>query len=59
MINSNPFTYSKHLVFDFPWAAQIQLEVIDMMGQCVMMSPLMNIAVGWEQKIEVDGSLLP
>jgi len=55
----NPFQHATHLVMDLPWTAQIQVEVMDVMGRRVMMLPSVNVGAGWKQTIEIDGAQLP
>ncbi len=55
----NPFVHSTHLVMDLPWPAQVQVEVMDVMGRRVMQLPSVTMNAGWAQTIEMDGSYLP
>jgi len=55
----NPFQDMTHLVFDLPWPAEIQIEVLNVMGQRVMTIPSVDVAAGWDQEIKLDGNLLP
>ncbi|MCY4205647.1 MAG: S8 family serine peptidase [Bacteroidetes bacterium] len=55
----NPFQDMTHLVFDLPWTAEVQLEVLNVMGQHMMTIPAVSISAGWQQEIKLDGNLLP
>ncbi len=55
----NPFQNMTHLVFDLPWPAEIEVEVFNLMGQRIMTIPAVNSTAGWEQKVKLNGTLLP
>ena len=55
----NPFQNMTHLVFDLPWPAEIEVEVFNLMGQRIMTIPAVNNTAGWEQKVKLNGTLLP
>ncbi|MXZ18675.1 MAG: T9SS type A sorting domain-containing protein [Rhodothermaceae bacterium] len=50
----NPFQHSTNIAFNLPWPAQIQIEVMDVIGRRMMSSIPVNMEAGWEQKIEVN-----
>ena len=54
----NPFLYSTHLVFDLPWSAQIQIEVIDITGRRVYAKPAVNLTAGWAHEMKLSGLTL-
>ena len=54
----NPFQHSTHIAFDLPWPAQIQIEVMDVIGRRMMMEPPVNVEAGWQKKIEINGASL-
>jgi len=55
----NPFRDLTNVVFDLPWSAEVQVEVFDVMGRRMMTMPAVDIAAGWEQEIQLNGSSLP
>ncbi len=55
----NPFYRSTHLVFDLPWAAQVQVEVLDLTGRRVMAPPPMELSAGWKHELELTDLDLP
>ncbi len=55
----NPFYRSTHLVFDLPWAAQVQVEVLDLTGRRVMAPPPMELSAGWKQEIPLRELRMP
>ncbi len=55
----NPFYRSTHLVFDLPWAAQVQVEVLDLTGRRVMAIPAVQLSAGWRHELELTDLDLP
>jgi len=55
----NPFRDLTNVVFDLPWSAEVQVEVFDVMGRRMMTMPAVDIAAGWQQEIQLNGSSLP
>lgn len=55
----NPFRNVTHLVFDLPWAASIEVEVMDMTGRRVYVQPAAEVSPGWGREIEMNGMTLP
>nr|MBX2822385.1 T9SS type A sorting domain-containing protein [Rhodothermaceae bacterium] len=54
----NPFNPTTNIVFDLPEAAEVQLEVYDLLGRLVMTSPIAPFEAGPSHQITVDGSSL-
>ncbi len=55
----NPFTHSTSLVFDLPWSARVQLEVLDMTGRRVYTMPEIILTSGKGQNIKLNDLSLP
>ncbi|MCY4225729.1 MAG: T9SS type A sorting domain-containing protein, partial [Bacteroidetes bacterium] len=55
----NPFSNSTNLVFDLPWPALVQVDVIDVMGRLVIAIPSVYLSAGWGQEIELTELKLP
>ncbi len=55
----NPFDRSTHLVFDLPWAAQVQVEVLNVLGRRVMAIPAVQLSAGWRHELELTDLDLP
>ena len=55
----NPFRYSTNLVFDLPWPARVQVEVLDILGRQVFVNPPVDLAAGWAHRIELRNITLP
>ncbi len=55
----NPFRRSTRLVFDLPGSAYVTVEVIDVTGRRVLMTPPVDMASGREHSIELNGATLP
>ena len=55
----NPFQHSTKLVFDLPWSARIQIEVLDVTGRSVHTQPEVSVTSGWAREIELDALTLP
>ena len=53
----NPFRQTTHLSFNLPWPAQIDVEILDLLGRRVL-SRREHSEAGWERSIEVDGAPL-
>ncbi|MCY4171171.1 MAG: S8 family serine peptidase [Bacteroidetes bacterium] len=54
----NPFHQTTQLSFDLPWSAQIQVEVIDIIGRRVMSLAQQTIEAGWNQSIQLKAEHL-
>jgi len=55
----NPFTHSTRIVFDLPWTAQIQVDIMDMTGRRVYTKPAAHLSSGPNQFIELNNLTLP
>ncbi len=55
----NPFTHSTHIVFDLPWPAQVQVDIMDMTGRRVYTKPAKNLSSGKKQSVELHDLALP
>ncbi len=55
----NPFIHSTSLVFDLPWSARVQLEVLDMTGRRIYIMPEVNLTSGKAQSIKLNDLMLP
>ncbi|MCY4204981.1 MAG: S8 family serine peptidase, partial [Bacteroidetes bacterium] len=55
----NPFRNSTHLVFDLPWTASIEVEVMDITGRQVYVQPATEMSPGWGREIKINGITLP
>jgi len=55
----NPFLHSTRLVFDLPWPADVQIEVMDMTGRLVYSKPKLTFSSGRGQHIELNNLTLP
>ena len=55
----NPFTHSTSLVFDLPWSARVQLEVLDMTGRRVYTMSEVILTSGKGQNIKLNDLSLP
>jgi len=55
----NPFLHSTNIVFDLPWTALIQIEVLDVTGRRVYAQPEVSVTSGWAREIELDPMTLP
>ena len=42
----NPFTRSTRIVFDLPWPAQVEIDVLDVTGRRVYAHPLVSLTAG-------------
>jgi len=54
----NPFNPSTTVRFDLPAAANVSVEVYDMLGRRVMTVPATSIQAGAERSVEIDGAAL-
>lgn len=54
----NPFNPTTSITFDLPAAADVQVEVFNMLGQQVLVLPAGTMAAGASRTIAVDGSSL-
>jgi hypothetical protein len=55
----NPFTQRTRLVLDLPEAAEVSVEVFDVLGRRVLALPAQALAAGAAQPVPVDASALP
>ena len=55
----NPFHNSTNLVFDLPWPARVQVEVMDVTGRRLVSIPSVYLTVGWGNEIELSDLNLP
>ncbi|MCY4001650.1 MAG: T9SS type A sorting domain-containing protein [Bacteroidetes bacterium] len=55
----NPFHRSTNLVFDLPWPAQVQVEVMDVTGRRLVSTPSEYLTAGWGNEIELSDLNLP
>ncbi len=55
----NPFTHSTRIVFDLPWPAQVQVNVMDITGRRVYAQPVAHLSSGTNQTIELRDLTLP
>jgi hypothetical protein len=55
----NPFNPSTNIDFDLPVTADVSVEVYDMLGRRVLMTPSSTRAAGTAQSIRLDASALP
>ncbi len=55
----NPFTRSTRIVFDLPWPAQVEIDVLDVTGRRVYAHPLVSLTAGWEHELTLDQLDLP
>ncbi len=55
----NPFRSSTNLVFDLPWPAQVQVEVMDVTGRRLVSTPSVYLTAGWGNEIELSDLNLP
>ena len=55
----NPFQSSTNLVFDLPWPARVQVEVLDITGRRLVSSPSVYLTAGWGNEIELSDLNLP
>ncbi len=55
----NPFYRSTHLVFDLPWPAQVQVEVLDVIGRRMTAPREVHLSAGWRHELELSDLELP
>ncbi len=55
----NPFTRSTRIVFDLPWPAQVEIDILDVTGRRVYAHPLVSLTAGWEHELTLDQLDLP
>ncbi len=55
----NPFYRSTHLVFDLPWPAQVQVEVLDVIGRRMTAPQEVHLSAGWRHELELSDLGLP
>ncbi len=55
----NPFYRSTHLVFDLPWPAQVQVEVLDIIGRRMAAPQEVHLSAGWRHELELSDLGLP
>ena len=53
----NPFRQTTHLSFNLPWSAEMEIEVLDLLGRRVFTKQEHSDA-GWERSIQIDGASL-
>ncbi len=54
----NPFNPSTRIVFDLPWAAEVELDVFDSVGRRVLSLPAQAVAAGSARVLGVESSAL-
>ena len=55
----NPFLKSTNLVFDLPWPAQVQINIVDLTGRHVYEPPVAHLPSGTNQIMELHDLTLP
>ncbi len=55
----NPFRQSTQLIFDLPWPAHVQVEVMDVIGRQLLIVSESHMEAGWGQTIGINGASLP
>ncbi len=55
----NPFQSSTNLVFDLPWPAQVQVEVMDVTGRRLIATPSVYLTAGWAHEMLLSDLNLP
>jgi len=55
----NPFREAVTLRFDLPYSADVDVEIIDMMGRTVHVLSPVRLSTGWAREIELHIQLLP
>ncbi len=55
----NPFYRSTHLVFDLPWPAQVQVEVLDVIGRRMTAPREVHLSAGWRHELALSDLGLP
>ena len=54
----NPFNPSTQIQFDLPSTADVEIQVIDLLGRTVLSLPSRRLEAGANQTVELDGSAL-
>ncbi|MEM9666392.1 MAG: T9SS type A sorting domain-containing protein, partial [Bacteroidota bacterium] len=54
----NPFNPTTTIAFDLPEAAEVSVQVFDMLGRRVMTVPVQNLAAGASRTIQINGVAL-
>jgi hypothetical protein len=54
----NPFNPTTAINFDLPESADVEIQIIDMIGRQVMMLPATTIAAGANRTVQIDASQL-
>jgi hypothetical protein len=54
----NPFNPSTTITFDLPQAAQVSIQVVDLLGRQVLVVPTQALAAGKARTVQVDASAL-
>ncbi len=55
----NPFHRSTHLVFDLPWPAQVQVDVMGVTGRRLVSTPPVYLPAGWGHKMQLRDLNVP
>ena len=55
----NPFHHSTNLVFDLPWPAQVQVDVMDVTGRRLVSTPQVYLPAGWGHKMQLRDLNVP
>ncbi len=55
----NPFQNFTHLIFDLPWSAEVQVEVFDVTGRSLILTPMAQMSAGWSHEIELNELRFP
>jgi len=55
----NPFRQATTLVFDLPWSAEVQVEMLDVIGRRMHLAPARAMDAGWDQALELHSLPLP
>jgi len=55
----NPFRDVTALVFDLPWPAKVQVEVLDLTGRRIYVSAAIERNAGWNQTVELRNLSVP
>ncbi len=55
----NPFQNETQLIFNLPWQANVQVELMDLIGRHILTIPERSISAGWSKTINLSGATLP
>jgi Leucine-rich repeat (LRR) protein/subtilisin family serine protease len=55
----NPFRHTTQLLMDLPWPARVIVEVIDVIGRRVLMTPATDLTAGWQRSVNLNVTALP